>query len=74
MDKTLIVGSPNLTGNVGSCETKNVTFSKNFFLTENIQTNSCTGEILGKNTFFDPSNLALFTALFVAVWWGFIKR
>lgn len=53
MDKTLIVGSPNINGNVGSCEVKSVQFEKNFFVVENIETNSCTGQIVAQNIYFD---------------------
>lgn len=49
MDKTLIVGSPNLTGNVGSCRTEVATQVVNDgFWSQTgytIATNSCTGHV-----------------------------
>jgi hypothetical protein len=71
MDK-IIVGSPNIEGNIGSCEVKNVEFNKNFYTIQNMQTNSCTGEIVGSNTFFDFA-LVLVLIAFFFVWKLFAK-
>lgn len=51
MDKTLIVGSPNISGNVGSCEIKSNEFSVSMFKSQTVAVNSCTGEIVASNIF-----------------------
>lgn len=55
MDKTLIVGSPNINGNVGSCEVKSDSFQKDFWHRETVAVNSCTGQIISESIYLDGS-------------------
>lgn len=55
MENTLLVSSPNVSGNVGSCEVKSVSFEKDSFHTMTVATNSCTGQIISQNVYFDWS-------------------
>ena len=57
MEKTLIVGSPNLEGNIGSCEVKSTEYKKTFFSRETTAVNSCTGEIVSKTEYFSLGGL-----------------
>lgn len=70
MDNHLITNSPNITGNIGSCETKVVqaTESRISFWKINsveIATNSCTGQIEKFQHYeYTPSAFFVFGALF----------
>lgn len=59
MEKTIVVGSPNITGNIGSCEVKSQNIAINSFRTQTIATNSCTGQIIAQNTYTDYANISL---------------
>jgi len=61
MDKTIVVGSPNITGNIGSCEVKSQNISLDSFHTQTIATNSCTGQIIAQNSYFDYSSFIFIT-------------
>lgn len=67
MNTTNLVASPNINGNIGSCETKSIEFQKDFFHTGNIQTNSCTGEIISTNTFITPNVIGGGIFIFILV-------
>ena len=62
MDKTLIVGSPNINGNVGSCEIKSQEYRTDFWHYQTTALNSCTGEIIAQNTYI--GGFSIFTAIF----------
>jgi len=53
MQTTNLVSTPNITGNIGSCEIKSDTFSKNSFYSTTVAVNSCTGEIVSQNTYYN---------------------
>lgn len=53
MDKTLIIPTNNLSGNIGSCEVKTTSLSVDSFHTRSIAINSCTGAIVSDNTYYD---------------------
>jgi len=55
MENTLLVSSPNVSGNIGSCEVKSVSFEKDSFHTMTVATNSCSGQIISQNVYFDWS-------------------
>lgn len=58
MEKTnVIASSPNLVGNLGSCSVVSTNVSINSFYTETIAVNSCTGDIVSQNTYFDWGNM-----------------
>lgn len=48
-----VVSSPNVEGNIGSCEVKVSTMPVSSFYVRAIATNSCTGQIVGDNTYYD---------------------
>jgi hypothetical protein len=68
----IIIGSPNIEGNIGSCEVKSTEFNKNFYTLQNIQTNSCTGEIVGSNTFLNPAVIFSLIMFMVLVFLVFV--
>lgn len=51
---TVVVGG-SVEGNIGSCEVKTTSISKSSFYTQTIAVNSCSGEIVSNNTFYDWS-------------------
>lgn len=54
MEKTnVIVGGSNVEGNIGSCAIKSENFSKNSWYTTTVAVDSCTGEKVAENTYFD---------------------
>ena len=50
-----IVSTPNITGNIGSCEIKTSSMSVSSFYTQTMAVNSCTGEIVSQQTYYDYS-------------------
>lgn len=54
MEKTnVIVGGSNVNGNIGSCEIKSNSFNKDFWNIQTVAVNSCSGEIISSNVYFD---------------------
>lgn len=53
MDKTIVVGSPNINGNIGSCEVKSNTFSLDSFHNQTVAVNSCTGDVVSQTIYFE---------------------
>lgn len=49
----VITTSPNIAGNIGSCEIKSDSFSKDSWYTTTIAVNSCNGQIVSQNTYFE---------------------
>lgn len=66
MDKTnVIVGSPNIEGNIGSCEIKSTNISTSAFYVKTIAVNSCNGAIVAENgPYFDSTWIAIPIILF----------
>lgn len=64
--KTLnVISTPNIEGNIGSCEVKSTQFSHSFWKSETIAVNSCTGQIVAQNIYLDP--LAFIVMGFVGI-------
>lgn len=65
----VVLGGSNVEGNIGSCEVKTATLSKSSFYTQTIAVNSCSGEIISNNTYYDwgyvyfPVTIVLVVAL-----------
>lgn len=71
MEKTnVIVGSPNVSGNIGSCEIKSTNFQKTLFTKQTTAVNSCTGEIFSQSVYFDSNWLFGLPILYLLV--GFV--
>jgi hypothetical protein len=68
MNTNNIISTPNITGNIGSCETKKVESLVKGGLIKNetkvIMTNSCTGEIIQN---YNYSNYTSFTTSFTPI-------
>ena len=71
MNTTALVTSPNINGNIGSCEVKTTDISIDSWNTQTIAVNSCTGQIVAQNTYFSwgivlfAFGAFIFIALFV---------
>lgn len=76
MEKTnVIVGGSSVNGNIGSCEIKSNTHSINSFYNQTISINSCTGEIMSNNTYFDYGTMFLpFIGLIIIGLFIFAKK
>ncbi len=63
MDKmtntNVLVGGSNVNGVISNCGVNSTDVSLNSFYTETISVNSCTGEKLSDNSYFNWSNLGL---------------
>jgi hypothetical protein len=59
---TVLVGG-DVTGNIGSCEVKSSNFSVSSFYTETVAVNSCTGEVVSQNIYYDWSYIYFPAAL-----------
>lgn len=58
--KTLnVISTPNIEGNIGSCEVKSTQFSKGFWKSETVAVNSCTGQIIADNIYVDSAPILL---------------
>lgn len=57
MTTTNLISTPNITGNIGSCEVKSITTAVSSFYNQVIVSNSCTGEIITNATYFDYMGL-----------------
>lgn len=49
----VIASSPNISGNIGSCEVKSTDVSVTTFQVNTIAVNSCTGEIVSQHQYYD---------------------
>lgn len=63
----VIASSPNINGNIGSCEIKNNSYSVSSFYTRSTSVNSCTGQIINDTTYYDYSYIYYPIAFFVIV-------
>ena len=63
MNNNVITTSPNIEGNIGSCEIKSREFGNGTFHNQTIAVNSCTGEIVADNTYFGIGTVILILAL-----------
>lgn len=55
MDKIIVTNGSGINGNVGSCEVKTAYVQKDSWNTTAIAVNSCTGQVIESNTYFDWS-------------------
>ena len=55
MSNTIIAGSENIEGNIGSCQVNSQSFEVDSWHTQTIAVDSCTGKIIAQNTYFDWS-------------------
>lgn len=75
MDTTTLVTSPYIQGNIGSCEVKTTSLSKDSWHNTTIAVNSCTGEVIQQNTYYDYSYIYYPIMLIVVVFFiGLIIR
>lgn len=54
-DTNIILGGGNIEGNIGSCEIKVTYVSMDSWHTTSMAVNSCNGQIVAQNTYFDWS-------------------
>jgi hypothetical protein len=52
MNTNVIASSPNINGNIGSCEIKSNSYDVSSFYTRTTAVNSCTGEIINDTTYY----------------------
>ena len=66
-----IISTPEITGNIGSCETKSTKeYIRNGVFTEDhrvIMTNSCTGQIVADYNYSSYGGIFILTAIFMVV-------
>lgn len=72
MDKTInVISTPNIEGNIGSCETKSVDtpIHNGVFVSEHqiILTNSCTGKVINQYTYTDTTGYFLVPTITIIV-------
>jgi len=73
----IITTSQNIEGNIGSCHVVTTQYMANTFKRENMQVNSCTGEIVGSNQYVDLSfyfSIIIFVCMLFTVYFLFIKE
>ena len=74
----VLVGGSNISGNIGSCEIKNNTYSVSSFITRSTSINSCTGQIVSDNTYYDWSYIyfpgaIIAIVIFIAIFFRVIR-
>jgi len=82
MQTTNLISTPNITGNIGSCETKSieVTTKEKFFKVEKhvIITNSCSAEVIKEYDYGTlrgaPGAVFIFILLIIAIIMGILIR
>ena len=68
-----IVSTPNITGNIGSCEVKSAEFRTSVFTLQTTAVNSCSGEVIASNTYFDYGIIiGIPIVLLVIIMFGFL--
>lgn len=73
MNTTTLVTSPNINGNIGSCEIKSNSYSVDYWHSQTTAVNSYTGQTIAQNTIFDSSGLLwLPITLIIALFFKFL--
>lgn len=71
MKTTNLISTPNIEGNIGSCEVKTIknTTGSQVWRTETtvIFTNSCSGEIIKENIYYDYSSFKFMVFVFILI-------
>jgi len=67
MNNNIIASSPNIAGNIGSCEIKSDTYNISSFYCRTMAVNSCTGEVVSDTTFFQWGYIYLPFIIFLGI-------
>lgn len=71
MNTTNLISTPNIEGNIGSCEVKTIqnTTDNQVWRKETtvIFTNSCSGEVIKENVYYDYSPITFFGFVFILI-------